>query len=222
MPKCEIFDRSDFHDFYTLGHHLNCYAHVEHTHKFLVQCTHLLLTLMLCMFEGSFAQCTNKYLMRMLSARIGSWCVCSVDPLVFMRRLSARISPDVFAQVTHKFTIIFNNFWVPKKAKNVQKSWFTLTNGLKSYPKKILYGKTKKKICHLITVINYELFQWINCVPWTQNIVKIDNRVFLFSINQLHIGLFVTFLLHITPTPSYFLTHDVKKVIALKITVSGR
>jgi hypothetical protein len=30
------------------------------------------------MFEGTFTQCTHKYLMRMLSARISSWCVCSV------------------------------------------------------------------------------------------------------------------------------------------------
>ena len=55
-------------------------AYAQFTHRFLAH--------VLSMFEGTFVQCTHKYLMRMLSARISSWCVCSVHALV----------PDAHAQ----------------------------------------------------------------------------------------------------------------------------
>jgi hypothetical protein len=78
------------------------------------------------MIEGTFAQCTHKYLnvyaqsthkflMRMLSARVSSSCVCLAHASV----------PDADAQRTHQghgirtsvhiFSIIFK---IPKKEKN--------------------------------------------------------------------------------------------------------
>ncbi len=102
MPKFDIFDRLHFYDFYTIKslsvgnfgikmlstcfsfwgarHHLNFYAHAEHTHKFLkriltAQCTHQFFMCMLRSFKDLcsvhaqvpdvYAQCTNQFLMRM-------------------------------------------------------------------------------------------------------------------------------------------------------------
>ncbi len=84
---------------------------------------------MLSMFEGTSAQCTHKNLMGMCSAHISSWCACAVQ-----------------AEQTHKFTNIFNNFKSTLKGKPFKNSLLTLTNGLKRYPKHILYGQTKKKV----------------------------------------------------------------------------
>ncbi len=62
-----------------------------------------------------------------------------------MRMCSARIS-SIEAEQTHKFTNIFNNFESTLKGKQFKNSLLTLTNGIKRYPKHILYGQTKIKI----------------------------------------------------------------------------
>ncbi len=87
VPQCEIFARSDFHNFYiislygwaTLGlkYLLNilffasfkflralwAFSWVPYAYD---QCTHQFLRHIISMFEVTFAQCTHKFLMRML------------------------------------------------------------------------------------------------------------------------------------------------------------
>ncbi len=89
--------------------------------------------------EGSFAQCTKKYLMRMLSARICSWLVCSVHASV----------PDAYARRTHKgqsirlqiFLIIFK---IPEK-QNFLKIFAIIKWSQKPPKNFFLHGQTQKK-----------------------------------------------------------------------------
>ncbi len=109
VPECEIFDRSDFYDFYTLKpfwvgdigaqiwiitlifggarHHLISDAHAEqyHAHQFLrIRSVH-------APVSDLYAQGTYHFLMRMHSRLWRR--LCSVHALV----------PDAYAQCTHQF-----------------------------------------------------------------------------------------------------------------------
>ncbi len=120
VPKREIFDRSDFPDFYTIKSswvgdvvikilayyfnfwesyaHLVSDAHAEHTRKELMRMLSIRISSW-CVCSGyasvpdAYAQCTHQFLTRMLSARTSSWLVCSVHAS----------DPDALAQHAHKF-----------------------------------------------------------------------------------------------------------------------
>ncbi len=76
--NCEIFECSNFHDFYTiklsyilifLGGYapFHFLSHTENTHKFLMRILSERLQV-----PDAYAQCTHEFLMRMLSARMSS------------------------------------------------------------------------------------------------------------------------------------------------------
>ncbi len=87
VPKCEIFDHSDFHDFYTIKpfwvggfglKYKTCYFNFWGTRHHLISAAH--------------GECAHQFLTRMLSARISSWCIYSVMHKFLMCTLSACIN----------------------------------------------------------------------------------------------------------------------------------
>ncbi len=99
VPKCEIFDRSDFQDFYTIkpmwigdfGAEIQtCYFNFWGSWAaFNFQCA----CWACASVPDAYAQCTHQFLTHTLSALISSWHVRSVHASI----------PDAHAQCTHQF-----------------------------------------------------------------------------------------------------------------------
>ncbi len=85
MPKCEIFDRSDFPDFYTIKSHpegdfgvkiknfKQIFRGLIGAAKFLMRMLSIILR---SAFSSKHAEHTRQGLMRTLSTRVRNWCAC--------------------------------------------------------------------------------------------------------------------------------------------------
>jgi hypothetical protein len=107
VPKCEIFDRSDFYYFYTikpfwvddfvvkiLNYYFNFWGSQA---SFIFWCAAEQVSIRVkswCVYSVPYAhaQCTHQFLTRTLSMCISSWWVCSTNASV----------PDPYAQGTHQ------------------------------------------------------------------------------------------------------------------------
>jgi hypothetical protein len=126
MPKCEIFDRSDSHDFYTIkslkegdfGIKIKKFLKIFRSSFGAAKCLTRMLSLILrSAVPSQHAEHTHKGLMRTLSIRVRNWCIrweYASGTDVHADCWAYASAPYAYAQLAHQK---LNEAWLPQNLK---------------------------------------------------------------------------------------------------------